>query len=60
MLFTFIAYIRVLITDDKIEKKLTKFVERFVKSTACKMKNEQETLNSSKLNNPLKNSLMDV
>ena len=60
MLFTFIAYIRVLITDDKIEKKLTKFVERFVKSTASKMKNEQETLNSSKLNNPLKNSLMNV
>lgn len=60
MLFTFIAYIRVLIADDKIEKKLTKFVERFVKSTASKMKNEQETLNSSKLNNPLKNSLMNV
>ena len=51
MLFKFIAYIRVLITDDKIEKKLTKFVERFLKSTACKMKNEQETLNSSKINN---------
>lgn len=47
----FSIHIRVLITDDKIEKKLTKFIERFLKSTACKMKNEQKTLNSSKINN---------